>query len=563
MIGKRLHIIIALTALCLPHIAVNGQIYPNTPVTISSEKTTMNGIQYYVHNVLERQTLYSICKTYDVTVDELDEANRELELKQNGLKMGQVLLIPVKAQMQEATPAEEAVPAVGQQPQAQVPQAQDKDYEEYVVKWYDDLGAIAAKHGMDKETLMAYNGLTSSKLSRKQTIRIPLHPEKVVIPAKSAQATADEEQPSGGEQIAGAVDSPAHETSEKIGSIFKRKGDRVSVLIVLPFNAKGTVNDSAYDLYSGMLLSARDLAESGVKTDIKVIDTKNSQTPVTGSALEDVDMVFGPIAPDDITALLGKCPSGTTVISPLDPRASSLAAEHPDLIHAPSPADAQYADMARWIKEDLRHGDKVLLVSEKGSAPTAITRYISENGIEHGTLTYAITEGRTVSFDRYMSDGGTTRVVIASEKEAFINDVVRNLNLLAHRKYNVILYAPSKIRNFETIDIESLHGVQAHIASSYFIDYDNARQKNFLMSYRALFGAEPTPFAYVGYDTFRYFVSAYDKYGRNWLDTMSDRTEQGLQSDFRLEKAGEDGGYVNQAVRRAIYDTDYSIKVIR
>lgn len=569
----KIHFITALTALCLVHIAVNAQVYPNTPVTVSADRVKVNGKIFYAHPVLDHQTLYSISKAYNVTIDEIVAANPELALKENGLKTGQILNIPDNGQLSAAAEAEtqpqneNVAPAPQEQkePKIQEQERDDQAYTVYVAKWYDDLGSIAARFNTSKEVLMAFNGLTTQKLGKKQKIKIPLHPENVVTGQAEATGDADTELSHAGQAIKSgieAADSLVQAAGDKIGQLFHRKSETINVAVVLPFNAKSKPDGSAFDLYSGMLLAARDLGKSGIKLNLKVIDSKNSLTPVKSESLEDADFVFGPVSPDDLRNILGVCPSSTAVISPLDPRAGTLAAAHSNFIQAPSSADNQFAEIVRWIREDTKAGDKVVMISEKGAAQTKVASYLADSGIEYTSFSYGILEGRTISFDRYMSTAGTTRVVIASDKEAFVNDAVRNLNLMTHRKFDVVLYGPSKIRNYETIDIESLHAVQAHVASSYFIDYDNARQKNFLLSYRALFGAEPTPFAYQGYDALWYFARSYDRYGSSWLEEMTGFEEKGLQSDFRLERSSE-GGYANYAVRRAVYGTDFTIKVIK
>ncbi len=70
-----------------------AQNYVAPPVTISTTKVEKDGKLYYEHKVLEKQTLYSISKTYDVYIDEIYAANPGL--KENGLKKGTVIYIPV------------------------------------------------------------------------------------------------------------------------------------------------------------------------------------------------------------------------------------------------------------------------------------------------------------------------------------------------------------------------------------------------------------------------------------------------------------------------------------
>jgi LysM repeat protein len=59
----------------------------------SSQKTQIGGKEYYMHHVKQGQTLYSISKAYNVTVEEIEKLNPEVK---NGLKAGLVLGIPVR-----------------------------------------------------------------------------------------------------------------------------------------------------------------------------------------------------------------------------------------------------------------------------------------------------------------------------------------------------------------------------------------------------------------------------------------------------------------------------------
>jgi ABC-type branched-subunit amino acid transport system substrate-binding protein len=161
-----------------------------------------------------------------------------------------------------------------------------------------------------------------------------------------------------------------------------------------------------------------------------------------------------------------------------------------------------------------------------------------------------------------MTETGTNRVLIASESEAFVNDVVRNLNMMIHQKYNVVLYGASKIRSFETIEVENFHKTNMHVSLTYYIDYNDPRVKSFLLKYRALFNTEPSQFAFQGYDIASYFIEMCSKYGKNWPEHMSNEAKSMLQSSFRCVKNG-DGGYVNHGVRRIEYGKDWTISKVR
>ena len=182
------------------------------------------------------------------------------------------------------------------------------------------------------------------------------------------------------------------------------------------------------------------------------------------------------------------------------------------------------------------------------------------SGLTFIPFSYSILEGRDITepLTSLMTATGTNRVVIASESEAFVNDVVRNLSILLYNKLNVVLYAPARIRNFETIEVENLHKTAAHISLGYLIDYDSQQVKNFLLKYRALYNTEPTQYAFQGYDIATYFIGMCGKYGSQWARKLDDGESQMLQSTFMFVPA-ENGGYVNQGIRRLVYGEDWSV----
>ena len=577
----KIRLFLTMAALCLATtLPLAAQGYQSTPVTVSQEKVTRNGQTFYSHTVLEHQTLFSISRAYGVSYQEITEANPGVDLSHGMIQTGQILLIPVKERATAESPA---------QTQPVIPQT--VEYTLYTSKWYEDLDMIAAKFNISKEVLMAFNGLESDQIDRRQKLRIPVDPDSVevpdtpapavtpaapvapVIPAPTPEEKAapveEESFPEETEPAVEIAEEPVAETAVNEGfsiwDLFRKKKDRVSVGILLPFNTKGQISQSSFDLYSGMLLAVRDLAGNGIKADLTVIDNKNAATPVTADKLRGLDLVIGPIAPEDLEAVMDVCPRSTAVVSPLDPKAISLAAIHPNLIHAPSPADAQYRDIVNWVCDDARPGDAVFLITESGAEPTRLEALMAESGLIYEKLDYAVSKSANAveSMRRAAGAGNTVHCVIAAEREAFVNDVIRNVALLSYKGVNAIVYGPSKIRNFDMVEVENLHRAQAHLSCSYYIDYDNARIKDFLLSYRALFGAEPTPFAYQGYDVAWYFIRnfATSERERERMTRLEDRRYRGLQSDYLiLDEPGQ--GHVNQAVRRVVYGKDYTISLL-
>ena len=103
-------------------------------------------------------------------------ANSGLNLEKEGLKKGQILLIPFKDGKVSPTEAQGQEEGKGKEEDAGVSKAKQKADEGYIfhkVKWYEDLESISSKYNVSKRSIMNINNLSSEKLQRKQMLKIP------------------------------------------------------------------------------------------------------------------------------------------------------------------------------------------------------------------------------------------------------------------------------------------------------------------------------------------------------------------------------------------------------
>ena len=316
-------------------------------------------------------------------------------------------------------------------------------------------------------------------------------------------------------------------------------------------------------------MAARQAGENGTDIDISVYDTDGGVLPITREKLYESDIVIGPVSPAELTGVLEKCPEKTKIISPLDHKAEYLASSHMNFIQAPTSNLILYEDLAKWIKEETKDtAERVIVIYEKGSRDiqelSVMNTILQKDGIRFSSFSYSILEGRDIQepLMSMMNIEAANRVLVMSESEAFVNDVVRNLNLLIHSEYEVILYGPSKIRSFDTIEVDNLHNTRLHTSLAYYVDYENEEVKDFIRKYRALYNTEPTPYAFQGYDIAAYFIKLYSEHGASWEKYLESENCKMLQADFDFMKARENGGFVNSGVRRIVYGPDYSISLV-
>ena len=549
---KRLLTLIAALAVlgCAQAIA---QEYVPAPVTVSKEKVKLNGKIYLSHVVLEKQTLYGISRAYGVTEDELYEANPSL--RETGLQKNAILLIPFKEQA-EVNPDGQDV---------------QKDYKEHVVRWYEDIDDISRRYGISVQRIMEYNGLKTRKLSTRQVLKIPLREEDAPAPDENP-----EEQPGVEEAPADTVATPEPDkflipevipvVSDSV-LLTQRSRNSVDFSLILPLRAGSGTSEMNMDFYSGVLMAMRDLESQGIKAHLHVYDLNAGIPPVED--LLKSDFVLGPVASRDLEAILQRVDGGVPVISPLDQKAAALSVNYKNFIQVPSATDHQYEDLAQWVKEDLNPTDKVILITEKGAdnvtAPVAIRSAMAHRELTYEILNYAISEGRSITTtlgEMLAGKDSLNRVIVASESEAFTGDVVRNLGIMQGKGFDLVMYAPSKVRTFETIEGTAYHDADLHITTSYHVDYSNPQVRSFVHAYRALFRTEPSQFAFQGYDTARYFVVRCLRYGDEWTHKLGMERSCGLHTDF-LFVPDENGNCHNRAVRRVRFERDYTTTLKR
>ena len=524
---------------------MQAQEYTPVPVTISKEKVKVDGKVYYSHIVLERQTLYSISKAYNVTIDQIYEANPSV--KAEGLKKNAIILIP--GAEEEARQDKQAV----KQKQSD---AKSDEYIIHTVKWYENLDAISEKYGVSVEAIMKANGLTGNKLKKRQKLRIPLGEAESYVTAVAA-----------GEPEAGAPETPEAEVQSP--DIAADRGN-VNAVLIMPFDASALRPDTgSMDFYCGTLMAVKEMGDNGINIDLNVYDA-DAAAQASAEQLSLSDIVIGPVSASGLSAVLQKSTGHPYVVSPLDHRAEYLASSHSNFIQAPTSSLLLYEDLAEWIKEDRKsQEEKVIVIYEKGSRNIetlgVMNTILEKDGIPFSTISYSILEGRDIQepLMGMMSTEAPNRVLVMSERYAFVNDVVRNLNLLIHEEYEIVLYGPSKIRSFETIEVDNLHNARLHTSLAYYVDYDNARVMDFVKKYRALYSTEPTPFAFQGYDIASYFLGLCGKYGKDWASMLDNSEKKLLQTDFRFCKEEGKKGYVNTGIRRIVYGPEYSITLIQ
>ena len=322
----------------------------------------------------------------------------------------------------------------------------------------------------------------------------------------------------------------------------------IRIGLVLPLQASTKKpSENFLDFYSGTLLALRELGSAGLQAELQVYDTADSQGNIPQSLIDESDVIIGPVSYSDLELAAAQC-SGKVLISPLEPKAAALAATSP-VVQAPCIWNAQVDELVQWVREELPVGEVLYVIRDSTAfTPGGQSAYLLEQLQARGVRYESLGSVEELPLDKKQK----LRVTVASEQDNFNTAIVRGLGIEGARGGNIIFYGTARMRT-SGISQTDLHNTEAHLALSYFIDYDDPAVRRFVLTYRSLFQGEPSSFAFQGYDTAHYFVTMCAKYGRQWYKKLTGYAEKGLQADFRFR---EEPARVNQAARRVIYRSD-------
>ncbi len=151
------------------------------------------------HTVRSGESLYKIATDNGITVDELKAANN---LTNDAVKAGQTLVIPAKGEAAKHAAAAKPEPKTSK----------------YTVRKGDNLGKIAAKHGITVDQLKELNNLTDNNIMVGQSIVVPGDGEQ----AATKPAKAEREKP--------RTTTHTVRSGETLGAIAEKYGTTVSAI---------------------------------------------------------------------------------------------------------------------------------------------------------------------------------------------------------------------------------------------------------------------------------------------------------------------------------------------
>ena len=510
------------------------------PSNTVSKTNTPTPEKVVYHEVLPKETKYSIAKLYGTTIEELEKRNPEII---PSLSVGYQLIIKGNAPKKEVI---QAVEPKNETTKSNSVKTIAVNYVNYAVKPKETLYSLSKKIGLSQEELLKLNPVLVNGVEIGTILKVPSIPS---IPKETKKV---------------------YTTLSKNNDVIGRK----KLALLLPFNIakmeSDTLNTPAMrlkkdkflnmtlDFYSGALMAIDSAKAIGLPVDVSIFDsqetknTSNSANIVQENNLQDSDAIIGPFYQNNLektTELLGK--NSVPVISPLS---KDIGNASPNLYK--SIPNNEFLRVAMFDYMRAKGGNIIAVVDKKKES---VRQYIQTN--QKGVQFAAMLPNGELSVESLKSlfvKNKTNYVVMETSNTRLIKWTINTMmGAMANFKVQLVILEPNETLDTDEINFEYLTKLKL-MYPSITRENESPEAKIFEKEYRRDNKISPSTYATRGFDlTFDTIMRL--SQGNTFQETADAFTTEQVDNKFEYYKK-EGGGYTNKGIYILYYDTDLTIK---
>jgi LysM repeat protein len=514
---------------------------------------------FLIHKVQPKETLYSISKQYNSSLESILLANPEV--KENGLKTDAEIKIPLKSvQVSEAAKV----------------QAKPDPLASYTVKKGETAYGIAKSQGVSLDELAVANSLFPTGIREGMVIRIP-KPRSSVAPVVKESTQND------------GAESPKQVETAVTPNLQTLDSNTYHIGLLLPMNpvspnsgreAQFTISEHArvaLSFYRGFQFGVDSFSQKlSVKCKITLYSVGNDSASLKAftskAEFDSLHVLVGPFYTDQFEKVATKMAQhGGIAICPM-PKPSKLLFRHPNAVKTTPSESMQLNSLAEYIASEMKDSNLLLVNSNKFQDQENVeffkTQYARACGVPDTFSGDAIREIKlwNINYETMkmrFRDSGSYVLIVPSTNRVFITKFLSELYNLTYRepgKYHFRLIGLSEWQKLdEDIDIRHLHQLNVTLPLVSYVDFRNYKINNFYKSYHQKFGFEPDALTLQGFDLAAYLLSELTYSPTEWLQAPEKYRYDGILDVYDFKRIMADSGIENRFIKLFEYD-NYTLK---
>jgi LysM repeat protein/ABC-type branched-subunit amino acid transport system substrate-binding protein len=565
-----------------------GQALKIPIINTESEENKILSNDYVYHRVKKGQTLYSLAKKYNVSQEDIMACNTTVRY---GINIDQIVKIPKSKDVVDALrfPVKESLKdtfTIADQ------------YIYHIVKEKETVYYLTGLYKITEDILLEHNPLINEDLQIGQTLKIPkledIESSIVLLKSTELSDTILYEKRS----LIAYSDSAKLPICEGLST---EQTEPYHIALLLPFyldkndeefyidsSEVGDFGKKIYEkifyhphyiysrsvafveFYQGFLLAVDSLKHKGLSINLHVYDTQNDTARIKEildfPEFANNNLIIGPVYNHEIEVVSEFSKENQIkMISPLSDNLRQVN-ENPYLFQVYPSYNSQIDEFAKFVS--IFGAKNIVLVHNGDSLGYSNVQMVKDkifNNLSIDTLVNNIQFKELVFEDSInvlehaLNDELENVFIIPSNEEAFVTDVLTNLNTLKMFGHQVRVVGLDRWPGFENIDPEYYFNLDVCVSSPFFIDYHDDDVKSFVLKYRDTYKIEPNQYAIHAYDVGLYFLSAMLNYGENFENCIYNHKIDLLQADYNFVRWYENSGFENTNVDIIKYFKGYNI----
>lgn len=480
------------------------------------------------YSVKSKETLYSLSKQFGITVNDIIQANPSLAT--SSLHEGQIIQIPNSKDV------------------SSVMTEQQNRFIEHNVSSKETIYGIAKQYNVTPEALIEFNPELKNGLKQNSKIMVPIFENSTAITNNS--------------------DLQANNTLFNIATI--------NIGVILPILNKSNGQSARFlEYYEGFLLALKEMKAKGLSANVYVFDmgsetgTTKLRSLLDTYEMKNLDLIIGGVSPEQVSTISSFAKrEGIKYAIPF-PTKTDVASNNNQVFQVNGTHANLNSSVINAFTNRFADANVILLTSnsanDKKDLLTNLSVQLSRHGISPKTVT--INPNLTANLLSAIDYKKKNVIVPSSGSSGLLQSILPSLNQISsdHPNVSITLFGHTEWQTYPQF-FADFNKYDTYIYTPFYL-VDDAKTNQFITSYKRWYGNKSLintfpKYGMLGYDTGIYFLTALQKYGKNFETSISNNSVQTLQTPFFFEKTNASGGYVNTGFYFIHYKPEGSVEKI-
>lgn len=509
------------------------------------------------HTIQKGETLYRLSKMYNVTTDELCAANPGLSI--NNFRTGEVIIIPTKEQIKKDETIKLDAP---QKEQEKLPVIVGT----HKVQRKENIKSICEMYNITQEDLIKVNPiLKEQKLKRKMVLNIP-------EPSIKEKPILTEIVQENKEEIEKAI--PKGINDDKV----------LNVAVILSFLLDSYApkeQSRMVEYYQGFLMAVEELKHEGYSFIINTYDagqkSQSLDSLLTSGAFDNVELIFGASYPKHNKELAKFAKEREIPLVIPFSNKKDEALNNPTIYVANGIQSFILPEISSSFVKTFPNANVIFVEdtteSNKREFVKSLTSELVKHNIPYTTVQMPQISNEEVvleTFSNIYQDDKEFIVIPTSSSATTLNTLLpsllhaKGIDSLNVTKFKLFGYPEWQIHAKDTREL--MYEADTYFYATFYSHYALPRvaefQDEFIRWYdRDIQNIYPR-YGMLGYDTGYFFLLAASLYGNRMYENINQTPFNPVQSDFKFERISDKDGFINKKFFFIHFSPEYYIDKI-